>query len=158
MYPRNPMGTCRECLGIRGVRCGNHWVRVFWNTAPVVWYTVAVGTALTPQITRIFDYNACPVFCALLVVELLKYGCAPKPQRFAGWELRRTLRAQNSRTLHPCVCHRDREDGSTTRLEGGKKYLDAEVSFTSLKYEQIRPAVLPVPTIETSPFGAGIIF
>jgi len=149
MYPRIPLGTCRESHGIRGSQCGNHRIRVFWNTAPVVWYTAAGATALTPQITRIFDYNACPVFCALLVVELLKYNCARKPQHFAGWELRRTLRAQNSRILHPCVCAyiTDRENGSTTRLVG-KKYLDAELSFTSLKYEQIRSAVLSVPTIE----------
>jgi hypothetical protein len=72
MYPRIPLRTCRESLGIRGAQFGNHWFRVYWNIAPVVWYIVAVSTTLTPQNTRLFDYNACPVFYALLVLELLK--------------------------------------------------------------------------------------
>jgi hypothetical protein len=37
-----------------------------------------------PQNTRLFDYNAYLVFYALLSVGLLKYGCARKPERFAG--------------------------------------------------------------------------
>jgi hypothetical protein len=40
--------------------------------------------ALTLQNTHLFDYNAYPVFYAFLVAELLKCGCARKPQRFAG--------------------------------------------------------------------------
>ena len=34
------------------------------------------------------------------------------------------------------------------QLGRGKKYLCAEVPYTSLQYEQIRPAVLSVPNLE----------
>jgi len=148
MYPGIPLGTCCKSLGIRGVLRENHWVRVFWNTATVVWYTVAVGMALTPHITRIMDYNACPVFLCSFGSEAVEIRLCAQITRFAGWELRRTLRAKKARTLHPCVCAYVTETEKLVPQLGREKYVDAEVSFASLKYEQIRSAVLSVPAIE----------
>jgi hypothetical protein len=43
---------------------------------------------------------------------------------------------------------RERERKKWVHNSEGKKYLDAEVPFTGLQYEQIRPAFLSVPGIE----------
>ena len=144
MYPRIPLGTCRESHGIGGAQFGNHWFRVFCNTAPVVWYIVAVGTALTPQNTRLFDYNACPVFYALLVLELLKNTAvranhSALPDESFGARYAFKVRApcipayvRMSHSQREREREREREKWAHNSVGRGKKYLDAEVPFTSL--------------------------